>query len=193
MQKIPSLFLRDKSYPRLVTSTPDPDCLWVFKDQGWPTEKFDGLACVFFRRGWHTRHHYREEKGDPPEGWIHWTRDPGVSFGHGWIPLSHQNPGHRYHLEAAAKHDGPAIANGTTWELLGPKVQSNPYGLPSHVLLRHGSVTLVPDRLRSFGAIRDYLSECPLLEGIVWHHNDGRMAKIKRTDFGLPWPDKGRR
>ena len=26
------------------------------------------------------------------------------------------------------------------------------------------------------------------IEGIVWHHPDGRMAKIKRRDFGLSWP-----
>jgi hypothetical protein len=26
------------------------------------------------------------------------------------------------------------------------------------------------------------------IEGIVWHHQDGRMAKIKRRDFGYPWP-----
>ena len=25
------------------------------------------------------------------------------------------------------------------------------------------------------------------LEGIVWHHPDGRWAKIKRRDFGLKW------
>ena len=26
-----------------------------------------------------------------------------------------------------------------------------------------------------------------IIEGIVWHHPDGRMAKIKRRDFGLEW------
>jgi hypothetical protein len=28
------------------------------------------------------------------------------------------------------------------------------------------------------------------IEGIVWHHPDGRMVKIKRRDLGLPWPVK---
>lgn len=26
-----------------------------------------------------------------------------------------------------------------------------------------------------------------VIEGLVWHHDDGRMAKIKRRDFGLKW------
>ena len=28
------------------------------------------------------------------------------------------------------------------------------------------------------------------IEGIVWHHPDGRMAKIKARDFGIQWPPK---
>ena len=28
-----------------------------------------------------------------------------------------------------------------------------------------------------------------VVEGIVWHHPDGRMVKIKRKDFGFKWPD----
>ena len=27
------------------------------------------------------------------------------------------------------------------------------------------------------------------LEGVVWHHPDGRMVKIKRKDFGYKWPE----
>jgi hypothetical protein len=29
----------------------------------------------------------------------------------------------------------------------------------------------------------------PYMEGVVWYHEDGRMVKIKRRDFGLKWPD----
>jgi hypothetical protein len=25
------------------------------------------------------------------------------------------------------------------------------------------------------------------IEGIVWHHPDGRMVKIKKKDFGYKW------
>ena len=37
--------------------------------------------------------------------------------------------------------------------------------------------------------LKDWLS-APHYEGLVWHHPDGRMAKIKRRDFGLSWPVK---
>ncbi|HET8658882.1 MAG TPA: hypothetical protein VFM55_07775 [Micromonosporaceae bacterium] len=43
---------------------------------------------------------------------------------------------------------------------------------------------------RSFGELRDYLAKLEsrfapghLAEGIVFHHPDGRRAKIKRKDF----------
>jgi len=42
---------------------------------------------------------------------------------------------------------------------------------------------------RTFDAMKDYLSR-NVIEGIVWHHPDGRMAKIKRKDMGLSWPVK---
>ena len=33
-------------------------------------------------------------------------------------------------------------------------------------------------------ALREYLSE-GAIEGVVWHHPDGRMVKIKGKDFGI--------
>ena len=37
---------------------------------------------------------------------------------------------------------------------------------------------------RDFDGLRAFL-ETAGIEGIVWHHGDGRMAKIKAKDFGL--------
>jgi hypothetical protein len=37
---------------------------------------------------------------------------------------------------------------------------------------------------RSFEALKKYL-ELNDMEGIVFHHPDGRMAKIRKTDFGI--------
>jgi hypothetical protein len=36
---------------------------------------------------------------------------------------------------------------------------------------------------RDFDGLREYLAGKDI-EGIVWHHSDGRMAKIKLRDFG---------
>ena len=193
MQKIPTLFLRDENYPKLVTSQVDEEAAWVTHNEGQATVKFDGTCCAFWNGIWYARHRHRDEQGSPPEGWIHWSLT-GES-GHGWLPVSEENPSHRYHLEAVA---AGAHTNGSvfdppigTYELVGPKVQSNPYGQDRHVLWKHGSVR-VQGPAREFGVIRDWLSNSDV-EGIVWHHHDGRMAKIKRTDFGLPWPLNKRR
>jgi len=70
-----------------------------------------------------------------------------------------------------------------TYELCGPKVQKNPERYSCHVLVRHGKEVL-EDAPRTFDALRAYLAGRDI-EGIVWHHPDGRMVKIKGKDFGL--------
>ena len=74
-----------------------------------------------------------------------------------------------------------------TYELIGPKVQGNPHDMLIHSLVPHGLVQ-IREAGRTFDNIRKLLAENTHVEGIVWHHEDGRMAKIKRRDFGLPWP-----
>jgi Family of unknown function (DUF5565) len=73
-----------------------------------------------------------------------------------------------------------------TYELIGPKVQGNPESRTAHTLVSHESLTLIlaPDTPRTFDKLRKYFEVCDM-EGIVWHHPDGRMVKIKRKDFGL--------
>ncbi len=66
---------------------------------------------------------------------------------------------------------------------MGPKIQGNPENFPMHELVRHGTHAL-PDAPRSFDALREYF-ETHNIEGIVWHHPDGRMLKIKAKDFGI--------
>lgn len=67
-------------------------------------------------------------------------------------------------------------------------MNSNPEGFDRHILIPHGKEELygVP---RDFEGIKRFLSVVPI-EGIVWHHPDGRMVKIKARDFGLEWPRK---
>jgi hypothetical protein len=43
-------------------------------------------------------------------------------------------------------------------------------------------VETLPDFPRSFEAIKAALLPSTI-EGVVWHHPDGRMVKIKRRDF----------
>ena len=68
-----------------------------------------------------------------------------------------------------------------TYELVGPKVQGNPENYDAHMLVRHGTVVVL-GAPRSYDDLAEFMNDFPH-EGIVWHHPDGRMAKIKRRDF----------
>ena len=101
----------------------------------------------------------------------------------GWIPIK-DIPEDKWHRQAW-EIDGSNLPDGT-YELIGPKVQGNKYNLSEHKFRLHGDVTLdgVPT---DFDGVFEYLELHPQYEGIVWHHPDGRMVKIKRKDFGLRW------
>ena len=192
MKKISTLFIRnpigrDRS---LVTTEVEPECQWVLDGEGQPTEKFDGSACLFHGGKLYRRHYVKEGKTIPP-GWLHWDFDPEAKSGHGWVPVS-ACPADEYHREALANLNSQvAILEGTTLELVGPSLQRNPYSLKKHILWCHGSgftfSGISSMNLRTAKGIEYFLAS-HAVEGIVWHHEDGRMAKIKRKDFGLLWP-----
>ena len=87
------------------------------------------------------------------------------------------------HREGLANYLGYASMEDGTYELCGPKVQGNPERKQVHMLIRHGCEVL-EDAPRDWSGLREYLSNMDI-EGIVWHHKDGRMVKIKGKDFGL--------
>jgi hypothetical protein len=62
-------------------------------------------------------------------------------------------------------------------------VQGNPEGLDAHTLIPHGGEKW-PEFPRNFNGIRLHFERMNI-EGVVWHHPDGRMVKIKTGDFGL--------
>jgi hypothetical protein len=120
-----------------------------------------------------------EWKRKPPEGFEP-AQDPDPNTGHwpGWLPVGDE-PESKYHREALSSTffewtDG-------TYELVGPKVQGNPEGFTEHILVRHGEQEL-PDCPRTYEGIKAYLEHLPY-EGVVFHHPDGRMCKIRRRDF----------
>jgi hypothetical protein len=68
-----------------------------------------------------------------------------------------------------------------TYELVGPKINGNPEAMPRHALWAHEAADQL-DAPRDFDGLAAFFADFPG-EGIVWHHPDGRMAKIKRRDF----------
>lgn len=196
MKKIPSLFQRNYDTDRLVRNEVVPGCEWVLANEGRATEKIDGTSCLL--RDGKLYKCYELKKGKKPPAGFEATQDADPITGDvpGWVPVN-DGPDDKWHHEGLQNvlaapdlyHDTETQdrANGT-YELVGPKVQGNPYGLPTHDLWRHGLKEL-PDATRDFDSLREYL-RVHEIEGIVWHHPGGRMCKIKRRDFGFPWPIK---
>ena len=187
MKKIPSLFVRDRDGNRsLVTREVNPECGWVEAGEGVPTRKRDGTAClvrdgVLFRR-------YDAKPGRTPPPGFESCQDPVPETGHapGWVPIG-DGPADRWYRTA---FDGAGDLPNGTYELCGPHFNTNPEGVAADIFILHGSEVL-PDGPRYFDEIRRFLGDTrfePCIEGIVWHHPDGRMAKIKARDLGLKWP-----
>src|SRR5882762_4427721 len=106
--------------------------------------------------------------------------DPVTGKTVGWVPVSDspEDQWHRHALRAGTFQNG-------TYELVGPKVNGNKDGFVEHILVPHGQVH-VSTAPRTFDGLKSWLVAATI-EGLVWWHPDGRMAKIKRRDFGLKW------
>lgn len=66
----------------------------------------------------------------------------------------------------------------------GPKVQGNPERFTVHTLVKHGSVKCEGVLYGTFEGFHHYLSTHDI-EGIVFHHPDGRVCKLRKSDYGL--------
>lgn len=177
MKKIPTIFDRDWQGDRSrVTRDPNPEAAWVFAGEGAATKKIDGTSCAIIDGKFYKRLEVRAGKPVPADFLVS-THDTETNKVTGWIPVG-QGPEDQYHREAFAAD----LADGT-YELVGPKIQGNPEKLGRHELIDHASLGLADDVPTDFDALREWLSDKDI-EGVVWHHPDGRMAKIKKRDFG---------
>ena len=185
MKKIISLFQRNYDGDRLVRDEIVPGAEWVVAGEGVATQKLDGTCCLIEDRKLFKRYDVKKGRSIPP-GFIP-AQDADEVTGHlpGWLPARRDDPADKWHFEAfdhLVQVLGPTPPDGT-YELCGPKVQGNPEHFSLHVLCPHGKIVF-SDAPRTFTAIRDWFRGQDI-EGIVWHHPDGRMVKIKKKDFGL--------
>lgn len=180
MRKIPTLFIRNPLSPKRVTSEVTPGCEWVLAGEGVATRKWDGSACMVRDHKLYKRLDWDAQKGSAPPQWLHHDDDPAVRNGHGWYPVGDGPEDWMHRLVSAA-----ALPNGT-YELCGPKMGKNPEKFETYILVPHGQVRYV-DAPRTHEALPLWLVNMPI-EGLVWHHPDGLMAKIKARDFGIRWP-----
>lgn len=186
MQKIPTMFQRNMGpgENHQVRDDVTPGCEWVLAGEGVATRKFDGQAALVQNGQLYKRYDARGADTDKLRlmGWFPAQEEPDIETGHwpGWLPVG-QGPEDQYFRLA---YYAQIPLDDGTYELVGPKVQGNPEDYTHPALVRHGSVKLRPDFPRDFEGIKAALSGGHI-EGVVFHHQDGRMAKIKTRDFGL--------
>lgn len=191
MQKIISVFQRNYESDRLIRDEVVPGAEWVLAGEGRATRKWDGSCCMIRDGRLFKRHELKAGKV-PPEGFEP-AQPPDEKTGAapGWIPVG-AGPEDQWFRAAV----GQLIAPDGTYEAIGPHFggghhSKNPEGCSSDLLIRHGTHEL-PDFPRTFDGMRDYFAAMgadartgPSIEGVVFHHPDGRMAKVKARDFGI--------
>lgn len=175
MKKIPSLFKRNFETFKIYNEVTE-GCEWVQKGEGIATRKYDGTACMIKDGVPYKRYDCKKDKTPPVNGFACQPfRDEVTGHWPWWIPITKND---KYHIEAFDE----LLPDGT-YELCGPKVNGNPEGLLAHTLIPHGirKYVLCPT---TFNEVRHFIENLGI-EGIVWHHPDGRMCKIKLRDFGI--------
>ena len=185
MKKIPTIFERDWNGDRSrVVNQIHAGCEWVAAGEGVATRKMDGTSCLVRDGKLYKRRELKQ--GDaPPLNFEVADQDGETGKTVGWIPVD-TSPENRWHLEAFK----PDLADGT-YELMGPKVQGNPERFTTHILYPHRYMEHYADVPRDFEGLKDWLNGnlenlfVRDIEGLVFHHADGRMAKIKLRDYGL--------
>lgn len=206
MKKISTVFVVDRD---TGTATPEvrPENQWVVNGEGRATVKFDGTSCIVLGGKLHKRFDQKlNKKFDQmkkfkpeqfkalavspdmfrvlPEGAVpcQESYDPvSFHFPH-WVPVSESDPADARHIRALQNFKGE-LKKGQTYELVGPGIDKNHYELTEETLLEHASVELeVKDR--SFEGLHAFITGLNE-EGLVFHHPDGRMAKLRRKDFAI--------
>lgn len=190
MKKIASVFQRNYDGDRCVRDEVVPGSEWVLEGHGTATRKWDGMA-VLVHSGLAYKRYDAKTGRTPPADFVPAQPEPDPKSGHwpGWVPAT--GPDSKWVMQGIAwgstnLFHGMPVPDGT-YEVCGPNIGTrhgaNPEGLSEQILVPHGR-DVIDDCPRTFDGIRDYLAGA-CIEGIVWHHADGRMAKIKKADFGI--------
>lgn len=182
MKKIISLFQRNYETDHLVRDELTPGAEWVINGEGVATRKFDGRCCmietgILFKR-------YDAKNGKTPPDGFSPAQEPDLITGHwpGWLRIG---DGPEDWIFRESYDNTVEMPDDGTYECVGPKVNGNKDDFKVHTLIAHGECP-VSDVPTTFNGLKEWFKDHNI-EGIVWHHPDGRMVKIKRKDFGLKW------
>lgn len=188
MQKIPTIFVRDFRNNGKITREWNPDCFAVRDGLAVATVKFDGTSCMI--RDGRLYKRYEGKVGKPWPANFEPADEPDETTGKyiGWVPVG-MGPEDQWHREAMEEITNRSSLIDGTYELIGPKIQGNPENSARHILIPHGLKVLTRSRTCTYDDLQAFLTTT-VIEGIVWWMGDKPVGKIKRRDFGLPWPVK---
>lgn len=186
MEKIPTLFERDESFH--VVDRPRAECAWVFENQGVGTEKLDGTNIrLTVRSGQLVR---VEKRRNPTKA----QKQQGIIDGW-YVDADEYSSQDKWIFTAGRATDVSGWPDGEhPCEAIGPHIQGNPLGLDSATCVPFNmTITSFEDVPRTFAGLKEFLADLEsrfspghIAEGVVFHHPDGRRAKIKRKDFAHP-------
>lgn len=183
MEKIPTIFDRDDRFK--VIDKPREGCEWVFAGEGQGTEKIDGTNVRLTVRAEQV---VRVEKRRNPSKA---QKQKGIIDG--WYVDADENAREdQWIYEAVRGTDVKGWPDGEhSVEAMGPSIQGNDLGLAKNVCVPFNlEIPVYEDTPRTFDGLKRFLEKLDsrfapghFAEGIVFHHRDGRRAKIKRKDF----------
>lgn len=189
VKKIPTVFKRVFERHTVVDITEEfsSDLVREAFLGGVATIKWDGACCAIIDGNFYKR--YDAKRGrTPPAGAISCSAPDPVTGHHPyWVLVDENNPADKWFVAARMATEGSLLRDGT-YEAIGPHFQSNPYKLENDVLIRHGNA--VVDVERNFQSVKSWLEAHKETEGLVFWLNGEPVCKIRRKDFGYPWPDK---
>lgn len=186
MKKIPTLFARTFANHRVIGITDEitTGCEYAFLN-GDATVKMDGACCAVIDGVFYKRYDAKNGK-KPPAGAIPCCEpDPVTGHWPHWVKVDFNDPDDKWFTRAY--ENTPRLQNGT-YEAIGKHFNGNPYSLYDDILERHGAQKVYVER--TFDGIKKYLEE-NYIEGLVFWLDGEPVCKIKRSDFGFPWPVKG--
>jgi hypothetical protein len=184
MKKLSTLFKKDPNDLGRVINEINPKNQWALKF-GTPTRKFDGTSCAIIDGELYKRFDLKKGRTLPPNAIPCQEADKITGHHPHWIKCDVKDNSNKYHFEAFENliKLNPTPFDGT-YELCGEKVQGNPENIKGHKLIMHGK-ELLPLINFDFERIKHFLTVTNI-EGIVFHHlTDGRMCKIRKSDFGI--------
>ncbi|MEP7092708.1 MAG: DUF5565 family protein [Flavobacterium sp.] len=181
MKKISTLFAKDPNNLARVINMIKAENTWVITGEAVATRKFDGTSAAIIHGELFKR--FDAKKGRAIPAYAIPCQEADLITGHHphWLKCDRTKSEDKFFFEGFDRLEDKTDG---TYELCGPKIQENPEKFEKHTLVKHGIEVLDFVNL-DFDDLEKFLSENDI-EGIVFHHkSDGRMCKLRKTDFGI--------